>query len=402
MPGPFTVHDDGEFQELVATATGGVSYLGFSRGRQPVKIDLDGISPHILVSAPTGAGKTTITRTLAAQYMARGARLIVIDAKRMSHRWAREIPGVRYVCDLPDVHTTLCWLAAIGDRRNRAWDPVTLDDDDLDLPRVIVLFEEMNATMGRLREWWAANREPSDPRVSPAQRALGDILFMGRQVRINVFSVAQYATANTMGGTEHRENFTLRILSKLSTQAWKALAGNHPYQATGDVPGRVYVCTDTTVTYAQVAMFKEKLTRDWIRGLPAPPPLGLEVANVADIDASSDQGRQVLDVAELPSRPSDESRLVTLPEASIDGTRSTPGRGLIDASYDVLRAASWRDQQFPKPVDKKGNAWRYRLAELELWKRNRPRGPVERGSETPVGRRNEVDEVDRMEPTRRT
>ncbi|MFE4373988.1 hypothetical protein ACFRMN_38310 [Streptomyces sp. NPDC056835] len=79
-------------------------------------------------------------------------------------------------------------------------------------PRLLILLEEVNATMKMLARYWEKIRESGDPKVSPAIDALNEILYMGRQLRMHVLLVAQSATARALGGPEVREQFSTRIL----------------------------------------------------------------------------------------------------------------------------------------------------------------------------------------------
>ncbi|MFF3706764.1 hypothetical protein [Streptomyces phaeochromogenes] len=90
-------------------------------------------------------------------------------------------------------------------------------------PRLVILLEEVNATMTQLKRYWAKTRESGDPKESPAVDALAEILFMGRQVRLHVLLVAQSATARAIGGPEMRENFSTRILVRYTLNAWRML-----------------------------------------------------------------------------------------------------------------------------------------------------------------------------------
>lgn len=64
---------------------------------------------------------------------------------------------------------------------------------------VWVMAEEMNVTINRLNKYWRSIKEKGDPNTSPAVDALLDLLFMGRQIKVHVVSVAQMASARTLG-----------------------------------------------------------------------------------------------------------------------------------------------------------------------------------------------------------
>src|SRR4051794_1850506 len=102
-----------QLQALPASAV----LIGLGADGQPVCADLDNESPHVLVCNAPGGGTTTILRTLTAQLLRHGAHALVLDRKRVSHRWARELPTVTYRADIADIHDALVALAAELKRR---------------------------------------------------------------------------------------------------------------------------------------------------------------------------------------------------------------------------------------------------------------------------------------------
>jgi hypothetical protein len=139
------------------------------------------------------------------------------------------VPGVRYFRGIGEIHAALLELGKEGRRRNVAFDDIDIDDPAPQFPRLVVICEELNATMSMLKLYWHNNREPGDQPTSPAIVALGQLLFMGRAVRIHVLAVAQLATAKDLGGPEQRENYAVRILARYTANAWKMLVPECTY-----------------------------------------------------------------------------------------------------------------------------------------------------------------------------
>ncbi|MQT05135.1 pRL2-11, partial [Streptomyces jumonjinensis] len=97
------------------------------------------------------------------------------------------IGGVTYCRDIADIHDALVELGMEGRRRVRVADERGIDPDpDAIGPRLLILLEEVNATMRQLARYWDRIRESGDPKTSPAIDVLMEILFMGRQVRMHV------------------------------------------------------------------------------------------------------------------------------------------------------------------------------------------------------------------------
>jgi hypothetical protein len=143
--------------------------VGLTTGGRPVILSLDDDSPHIACSAGSGAGKSVLAKAIAVQVLARGGRVTIMDRKG-SHRWARGLEGVTYCTKPEQMNREWIRLSEQADQRNtqsmdepEGWDPGT---------REFVIFEEMNATIPWLRDWWEEVREKRRPEgVPPGLRA---------------------------------------------------------------------------------------------------------------------------------------------------------------------------------------------------------------------------------------
>ncbi|MGW1974240.1 helicase HerA domain-containing protein [Streptomyces sp. NPDC001889] len=299
--------------EILAKMPESAPLIGLGSGRKKVSVDLDADSPHVLISAGTGGGKSTILRTICCQFIHHGAQAFVLDFKRISHTWARGVPGVTYCRDIADIHDALIQLAQEGRRRLALAEQ--FEDDVLERepwrvgPRLVILFEEVNATMAQLKRYWAKIRESGDDKTSPAVEALAQILFMGRQVRLHVLLVAQSATARAIGGPEMRENFATRILVRYTLNAWRMLVPEvSPIPMSAEHPGRVQVVTRGRARGMQVLNPSNAEAREWAmsgahaKGTAGPPcpaddvldarGLGAEPLPPADTPAAGTEGRR--------------------------------------------------------------------------------------------------------------
>lgn len=235
-------------------------FLGTGPTGQPVIVNLHEDSPHIALSAGSGAGKSVLAQLVAVQVLARGGFVVILDIKG-SHRWAKNLPGVTY-CRTPErMHEELIRLSQLAAERNRqAFDQ---PEDWNPGPRGLVIAEELNATLSQLTDYWADIREKGDPKISPAVKALKNLLFMGRSAKMHVLAIAQMLTARAIGGPEARENFGIRCLARHSANAWKMLVPEAAYRVASRVLGRwqvvvAGVATETQVCYltpAQARMF---------------------------------------------------------------------------------------------------------------------------------------------------
>jgi hypothetical protein len=213
-----------EATDWVAECSPSTVVLGVNALGMPVTVDLDAESPHLLISAPTGRGKSAIARSVGMQSLCHGDVGVVLDIKRHSHRWARDLePVVHYARDVQDIGGTLVNLGREVHRRNHIveeWDgPIETAPVG---PRIVIIFEEMNATMAALK---LMGKRLNDGDYSALQ-ALMDVSFMGRAVRIHLISFAQMATWKASGGAEIVENYGTRILIGHSVTTWRYLAAD--------------------------------------------------------------------------------------------------------------------------------------------------------------------------------
>ncbi|MEY2233014.1 MULTISPECIES: hypothetical protein [Streptomyces] len=111
-----------------------------------------------------------------------GSLVFVLDTKRISHPWASGLLGVTYCRDIADIHDALVHLGLEGRRRVRVADELGIGADPNDIgPRLLILLEEVNATMKQLARYWEKIRESGDPKVSPAVDALNEIPYLHQQ-----------------------------------------------------------------------------------------------------------------------------------------------------------------------------------------------------------------------------
>ncbi|WP_332010683.1 pRL2-11 [Streptomyces uncialis] len=410
---------DPRTRELVAAAKESAPVIGIGSGGRVVCVDLDAESPHILVNASTGGGKSVTLRTIACQMLHHGSLVFVLDTKRISHPWAHGIDGVTYCRDIADIHDQLIELGQTGRLRTRIADDLGIDADPHAIgPRLLILLEEVNATMKQLARYWEKIREPGDPKTSPAIDALNEILYMGRQLRMHVLMVAQSATARALGGPEVREQFSTRILARYSVNAWRMLAPEvHPAPKSTKHLGRAQVVSGGTARETQVLFFTEAEARQWATTgqTPAPAtrpgpaqPQEPSAGSLADAWSSTPEvlgatepsatrhpladawsltpapapapapavgpGDPVAGItATQPVNPADP---VPADDDQAVGLREAHELHLPDITVAALRFARANDSTFPGSVGKRGVELLYRAGDLKKWARNRPRAAI--------------------------
>jgi hypothetical protein len=250
-------------EDLIQYAAESAPMLGVDGTGAPMAVDLDSDSPHVLVSASTGGGKSVLLRGIAAQMMANGAIATFLDVKRHSHRWAKNLPNAGYAATLPEIGNALVELGKEVHRRNEIvenW-PGTVESAPVG-PRIVVPFEELNATMSQLKE--LSRRIPKG--TYGAIDAFRDIAFMGRAAKVHLVAVGQFMDARTMGG-DVRECFSTRILIRYTKNTWTMLAWDCGLpQAAPAEPGRGMVCQGGKARETQFLYLTEEQAAAMARG----------------------------------------------------------------------------------------------------------------------------------------
>lgn len=379
--------------------------LGATNGGGTLELDYNNDSPHIAVSAGSGAGKSNTIAWIESQRMRHGVFVVILDLKKWSHDWAHGLPTSRaaYLYKIAKIHDG---LVALGDELMRRVDM----DDRAELARmrrIDVVVEEANTLLPALNAYWreerarikAANRaalqddpyadvtEP--PLSSPAVQAIGAIVGMGREFSMHKVFSGQKLSASTFGGPagDRRESFKIRLLGAWDKGLWNMLAKGVPYVPCPKEERGIWCCvTGGQATIVRVPQVIDKVDtrtyqdtlRAWVLDSPEPdrPALldtsaflsitsGDGVVRVRPADTVDTGGADVVDVP---------AQRVTL-SAAVD---KLPGQPV---TLKILRHAADRDSRFPEPavVGGPGRPNLYELPALVEWKARRDETPEDVG-----------------------
>ncbi|MFZ3491734.1 helicase HerA domain-containing protein [Streptomyces sp. 5.8] len=255
IPQQLRLTDPGVREQLEALPASQV-LIGLGTDQQPVCIDLDIDSPHVLVCSGTGGGTSTVLRTLTAQLLHHGGNALILDTKRISQAWASGLPGVTYCRDIADIHDALLGLLAELQHRIRHADK---HGDTEDLPRVTVVLESADHTLRQLARHWDKVRQHGEPKTSPAVAAYEEILFAGRAARIHILAGAQSHSA-ALG----REQFSTVLLGRVTTRTWSQAAPQiTPVPKSSTHPGRFHTVQRSTAHPTQVLLMSETEAAAW-------------------------------------------------------------------------------------------------------------------------------------------
>lgn len=237
-------------------------------GAEVLSFSLTEDSPHIALSAGSGAGKSEQIKGLIAQMLHRGWFVLVLDWKGESQEWAKGLPGVRYVTRIEKLHEAVVSMGEEVEERRM----MTREERAVRCPKVLVVSEEWGITAPLLAEYWTELRsmaEPEERRTmplrSPAITAGMKINFAGRSLGISQLLVAQRFSARvTNGNADLRESFGIVLMSRWKSQTQKMLAPDvKPFPKKVTTPGRwVAVNGDTAVVY-QAVLWSDEEAREY-------------------------------------------------------------------------------------------------------------------------------------------
>lgn len=332
---------------------------GIGRKSAVVKSSLSADSPHFGLSMGSGAGKSVTARSLLAQQLHRGAIGLVLDIKLISHQWAANLPNVVIARRPAEIHAALIWLGEEVDRRNEVALAGADEDGNVNAdvgPRIIVVAEELNATMARLKSYWRDIRTKDDPKRSPAIEALDAASFTGRQVLTNIVYIGQRLSDKaTGGGGDARENIGVIAFGRWRASTWKMLAPDHPMPGKNLTPGRLQVVSDRVQEAQGIFMTPAEGREYAVSGAVSPLPSTMPGAPVTGSQLALPGGPDVGMSHETdPPAPPPVTTPVTLREAA----------AALGLSVAAARQRRQRDPLFPAPVGLDGQAELYALDDL--------------------------------------
>ena len=340
--------------------------LGRGEDGELVKVSLAGDSPHIGVSVGSGGGKSVMAELMAAQAAYWGAVVLVLDfPKLVSLPALRGLPNVAYCDSAALVHSACVWLA--HELEDRAYEVKEHTDENgvyhgPYLHRLLVVAEESNALMNRLRHYWNDIRERGDPKRSPAVDALELAFLMGRQLFINVVQFGQMLSVRATTGGEGRENMGIRIMGRATVNNWKMMVPEHDYPGKTVRPGRVHVITDTCRETQVVNISHREARHLAIAGRVTECPPRMPGRSRVLVEAQ----RPVLEASDAPDLGivSEQPPLVLEPVLDAVTLKQTIEFGYVEGKLTALQRASTRPG-FPDCLrDEHGRPLKRGLAKL--------------------------------------
>lgn len=236
--------------------------LGLADADRPVL--LPAAAGHVLVAAGAGGGTTSVLRSLAAQALALGARVDVIDPSNTAQAWARGLPGVTYLSRIAAIHDHLLLTVAALQDGCANWDG--------GWPGRRVLVVENTGTIAYgLRQYWMHTRPETQLEEAPGVEALAVLLATGCSFGVQVLAGNPRGDIPGLGHVPTHQVFTTRLLACSGPTLWKRVAPEIWAPPAGSaIPGRMHLVDDGRTTAVQGLYFTDDEARTFARGLPTP------------------------------------------------------------------------------------------------------------------------------------
>jgi len=199
-------------------------FYGMTAGGEGLNISMEGDSPHLAVSAGSGAGKSEMIKVISMQALHWGWNVIVLDWKEESQEWIKGLDGVRYVTDMESIHDMGVALGEEVEARKA--------NPGAPRPKILIICEEWSLTADLLADYWNAMRSRSTaeekremPTRSPALTGFKKIIYTGRALGMFEMLVAiRFSTRVTGGNADLRESFQVILMARYKGQTIKMLA----------------------------------------------------------------------------------------------------------------------------------------------------------------------------------
>lgn len=275
---------------------------------------------HTLIIGPTGAGKTSVMRSLLTAATGQGVWVLGGDPKRIELTPFRGWPGVLAVASsAEDLGNLIKATKELMDARYRLIEEGTAQAEDM--APVLLILDELQFLKGTLNRWWNANKGEGTLAVwgtktgtqHPALGMITEMLGMARSANIRIVEGVQRPDA-TLFEEGSRDNLRHRIsLNRLSQQGAEMLWGDSfTGTDTPMVAGRGMASPDGS-TPVETQMFwtpdpRDDQHRELVDALRAAAVEAFEgqaVPDGLDLSALSEVARYVPEIA--PSEPEIES-----------------------------------------------------------------------------------------------
>lgn len=265
-----------EVEQYLLAAQEYSPFYGMTAGGEGLNISMQGDTPHLAISAGSGAGKSEMIKVICMQALRWGWNIVVLDWKEESQEWIKGLHGVRYVSDIQSIHEMGERLGEeVEDRKAFPHVP---------RPKMLIVCEEWSLTADLLSDYWGALRSMASPEEkrsmparSPALTGFKKIIYTGRALGMFELLVAIRFSARVTGGNaDLRESFQVILMARWKPQTKAMLAKDikpFPVNKPKELGRWVAVMGDEAVVY-RAPLVTDDEAREFATGgvIPAASP----------------------------------------------------------------------------------------------------------------------------------
>lgn len=232
--------------------------LGVAARGRTVVVSMRLESPHWMVAAPSGGGKSSTLRIPAVHTRGKGGLVDIIDFKLTSYTASLErVSGIRVHTDMESAVWALSefYVSMLG--ANQAIKAGLLRPEDIP-PRLLII-DEFGTLMSLVNGWWRRQGLKGKPPFLDAWRI---VLYQGRSSEHRMIVGVHTPAASLFGSTDERNAFVTRLLAgKASDTKWRQTFDSEPRIPYDERhPGR-YVINTGELEELQVAWLDEAEAR---------------------------------------------------------------------------------------------------------------------------------------------
>lgn len=383
-PVPPKVAPFSAYREMLEQSREFSPFLGVVASGELLSAEMVSDSPHIALSAGSGAGKSMMSKAIIMQALRWGWGVVILDWKAESHSWAKGLRGVTYVTTEEGIHD-------MGVRLGQEVD-IRKESGLAGRASVLVVCEEWNHTAALLSDYWSVLRSTADPEEkktmpirSPGLRGYAAVDFAGRQFGMFNLLIAQRMSNRVFNGnTDRRENYMIRLLARYSAQTWRMLIPEiKPIKKPKEL-GRWVVWAQDEITVIQGILISDEEAREYAAGGAENPPTpfssGWEVGTVVDETAQvTSDGTQAPTLEDQSrhdgtGRHAIESRPVRLMSLTSIAENHMVDLGFTRGALENAARPDRQNAENPFPKVKGGDqfsGYLYDLEEVREWGRKK-------------------------------
>jgi hypothetical protein len=238
---PYRLPSEVWARDLDDTEACGLVPIAVNKQGKTVTLDLANKTPHVVISASTGWGKTTTALVIAAHVLRYGARVIVLDPKRIGFSVLRGFPQVTIyttadtmVVGIHEFMTEMEWRYQLIENY-----PEIEEEADKYFTRWVMFEDEKGSLTQQIKNWWQEQGNKGRPAPLSWQQI---ILWQARAACMDVVTMAQQANRAVFESSDNRDQYMARIAAgPQSGQAWSMLFPGERKRKLGKAKGRAVV-----------------------------------------------------------------------------------------------------------------------------------------------------------------